>query len=102
MDPNAPTFFPLKDSIFYHFNNEPWVFCMLIYHILNFAWETPVFLTQVRAVVKNITSNEMINQHRYAYLNNSNGQFFNPFDRGIKNNIIEFFFERNKWYRPGQ
>ncbi|XP_067898885.1 uncharacterized protein [Heterodontus francisci] len=39
----------------------------------------------------NITINEHMNQKRYSYLYDENGRFHNPFNRGIKLNLMEFF-----------
>ena len=39
----------------------------------------------------NLTTNERINRKRYNYLKDGTGNFYNPFDRGVKNNILEFF-----------
>lgn len=39
----------------------------------------------------NITTNERINFKRYAYLKDGKGKYYNPYDRGYKNNILEFF-----------
>ena len=38
-----------------------------------------------------MTTNEQVNFRRYEYLKNSMGQFTNPFDRGAKENLKEFF-----------
>ena len=40
---------------------------------------------------KNITTNERINFKRYEYLKDAKGQFFNPFDVGVKTNLLQFF-----------
>ncbi|XP_064637705.1 putative ZDHHC-type palmitoyltransferase 5 [Lineus longissimus] len=40
----------------------------------------------------NLTTNERINRKRYNYLKDAQGKFFNPFDRGIKSNLKEFFY----------
>ena len=38
-----------------------------------------------------MTTNEQINWRRYDYLKNSQGLFHNPFNRGLKQNLKEFF-----------
>ena len=40
---------------------------------------------------QNITTNEMMNLHRYKYLHAEDGTFANPFDKGCWPNAIEFF-----------
>lgn len=39
----------------------------------------------------NLTTNEMINYKRYAYLRDKRGRYQNPFSRGPFLNLIEFF-----------
>lgn len=94
----GPTVFPIMDYVKENYMNEPWVFMMLIYHILNFIWESGVWLGQVRGILTNITSNEMINMTRYQHFKDSRGRIHNPFDKGVSNNIKEFCFEREKWF----
>jgi hypothetical protein len=40
---------------------------------------------------KNLTLNEQANYRRYDYLKDGIGQFSNPFDRGLKINLKEYF-----------
>ena len=39
----------------------------------------------------NLTTNERINYHRYDYLKDGKGQYYNAYDRGWKYNLLEFF-----------
>lgn len=39
----------------------------------------------------NLTTNEMFNYKRYAYLRDKRGRYQNPFSRGPILNLIEFF-----------
>lgn len=39
----------------------------------------------------NLTTNEMFNYKRYAYLRDKRGRYQNPFSRGPVLNLIEFF-----------
>jgi palmitoyltransferase len=41
-------------------------------------------------VIRNITTNELANLHRYHYLRNADGRFKNPFDKGISQNMYTF------------
>lgn len=52
-------------------------------------WGFQFYLT-----TKNLTTNEVANAGRYRYLFNSQGQYHNPFDRGMLQNILSriFFF----------
>ncbi|XP_066429869.1 uncharacterized protein [Eleutherodactylus coqui] len=38
----------------------------------------------------NITTNERVNAKRYFYLMDKTGKFYNPFDRGLRLNLLEF------------
>lgn len=54
----------------------------------------PVLLlvsSQLAQVARNITTNELMNLHRYAYLRASDGTFKNPFDKGVFRNLVSFF-----------
>ena len=44
-----------------------------------------------RQVMGNVTTNEMINWHRYPGWEGQNGAFKNPYDRGMVHNIRQFF-----------
>ncbi|XP_013072501.1 uncharacterized protein LOC106059420 isoform X1 [Biomphalaria glabrata] len=44
---------------------------------------------------RNLTLNEIINRKRYRYLRNSKGEFFNPNDRGIVENLKHYFHLEN-------
>jgi len=47
--------------------------------------------SQLGQVFSNLTTNEMINQHRYKYLQDKEGSFRNPYDKGCWPNTLEFF-----------
>mmetsp|Transcript_31944 Transcript_31944/g.69755 ORF Transcript_31944/g.69755 Transcript_31944/m.69755 type:complete len:635 (-) Transcript_31944:26-1930(-) len=47
--------------------------------------------SQLGQVFANLTTNEMINQHRYRYLHSADGSFRNPYDKGCWPNTVEFF-----------
>ncbi|CAL6334651.1 unnamed protein product [Bathycoccus prasinos] len=54
----------------------------------------PVLLlvsSQVAQVARNITTNELMNLHRYTYLRATDGTFKNPFDKGVFKNLVSFF-----------
>jgi len=60
----------------------------------------PVLLltvAQLTQVAQNVTTNELSNVHRYAYLRSADGAFANPFDRGsYARNLRAFFFAGKK------
>ena len=67
----------------------------LILRRWRFIGLNPVLLlsgSQLAQVARNITTNELMNLHRYTYLRNSDGTFHNPFDRGVFKNFVAFFF----------
>ncbi|KAM9329078.1 uncharacterized protein PAF06_019291 [Gastrophryne carolinensis] len=39
----------------------------------------------------NVTTNERMNSKKYHYLMDDSGKFYNPFDRGLLLNLLEFF-----------
>ena len=50
-------------------------------------------ISQLVQAAQNVTTNELSNAHRYAYLKASDGSFTNPFDRGsYVANLRAFFF----------
>ena len=53
------------------------------------AWR--LFTFHVSAILRNLTTNEIYNASRYAYLKDSHGRFFNPFDGGIGENFAAFW-----------
>ncbi|XP_041356884.1 palmitoyltransferase AKR1-like isoform X2 [Gigantopelta aegis] len=59
----------------------------------SFAIIVVFWMTLVHAAV-NLTTNERINRKRYQYLKDGKGNFYNPYDRGIKNNFLQFFHLR--------
>jgi len=52
---------------------------------------TAVSILMTLHAVYNITANERVNYKRYKYLMDGKGAFYNPFNRGIVNNLKEFF-----------
>ncbi|XP_005991356.3 uncharacterized protein LOC102348883 [Latimeria chalumnae] len=47
--------------------------------------------TCLYTVAVNTTTNECLNQQKYSYLKDKRGHYHNPFDRGIRRNLLEFF-----------
>uniref|UniRef100_A0A2C9JLV4 Palmitoyltransferase n=1 Tax=Biomphalaria glabrata TaxID=6526 RepID=A0A2C9JLV4_BIOGL len=50
--------------------------------------------TSIYHAAVNLTTNERINFKRYNYLKDGKGAFYNPFNRGLKNNFLEFLHLR--------
>lgn len=49
-------------------------------------------------ITANLTTNEDINKHRYAYLNSKFGGFSNPFESTVWNNISDGLFPSDNVY----
>ena len=61
--------------------------------VLNGSVLFPVLLltcAQISQVLRNITTNELANLHRYHYLRDADGRFRNPFDKGVMENLYVF------------
>ncbi|GLC60858.1 hypothetical protein PLESTB_001684100 [Pleodorina starrii] len=54
---------------------------------------------QAFCILANLTANELINQHRYNYLQDDRGGYCNRFDRGVALNCFSFWLERNSNWR---
>lgn len=39
----------------------------------------------------NMTTNERLNAKKYSYLMDGRGRFYNPYDKGLFLNLLEFF-----------
>ncbi|KAK3778765.1 hypothetical protein RRG08_013036 [Elysia crispata] len=61
------------------------ILCIVFYIIVMCLGESAIF-----QAATNITTNERINRKRYDYLKDGKGAFYNPFDRGIRLNFLEF------------
>ena len=50
----------------------------------------PLLLLQLIHASYNITTNERINRKRYDYLKDGKGRFYNPYNKGVARNLMEF------------
>jgi hypothetical protein len=67
----------------------------VILDILNDAgiisvWLGYLFLYHLKLAAINFTTNEDINKNRY-FMSNEAGKIINPYDKGIRGNLVEFF-----------
>ncbi|ESO88486.1 hypothetical protein LOTGIDRAFT_219211 [Lottia gigantea] len=62
------------------------LFLLFIYELIAFYIAC---FTVVHAGL-NLTTNERINRNRYKYLKDGKGNYYNPFNRGVKNNLLEY------------
>ncbi|KAI9120337.1 hypothetical protein K1719_007370 [Acacia pycnantha] len=82
---------------------ETWIHHMLVQHpgaIAFLVLDTFIFiaavtltLTQTSMIARNITTNEVANSKRYAYLRGPDGKFRNPYNHGCWKNCSDFFFQ---------
>lgn len=67
---------------------------LILFIAIDAAVALPVLMltaAQLAQLARNITTNELANAHRYAYLRSREGGFVNPFDQGMRRNCANFF-----------
>merc|ERR1712130_878862 len=70
----------------------PFLWATVCWYLFHACWMFPLWLVQSYQVATNLTTNEQWNKERYTYLKDPNtGVFYNPFDRGVVENIKEAF-----------
>ncbi|DBA05283.1 TPA: hypothetical protein N0F65_007445 [Lagenidium giganteum] len=60
------------------------VFCFVLVVSTGYLFGLHVFLT-----ARNLTTNELMNSHRYQHMRGADGRYRNPFDQGIVRNFTE-------------
>ena len=48
-------------------------------------------VTQLKMIASNVTTNESVNMGRYRHFRGPDGRIKNPFDMGMKRNVLQFF-----------
>jgi len=71
------------------FNNYSWLLSILLLHVLSLPFGLTVMFVQGIITVLGITTNEWSNRHRYDYLKDQNGKFYNPYSKGVVSNCME-------------
>jgi len=95
---NGPTsLIPLNKSIPFVFEQEPLIFLLAIFHLVNIGWISWLVLGLAQGIRMNMTTNEFMHANKYDYFKSS-GQFRNPFDKGVLNNIKELLFPTVDWF----
>lgn len=61
-----------------------------VFHVLASPALCMLWLRQFTCMLANITTNEMVNWHRYEYLLDRQGGFLNVFDAGVVHNVKDF------------
>ncbi|EPZ34150.1 hypothetical protein ROZALSC1DRAFT_30589, partial [Rozella allomycis CSF55] len=73
-------------------NTSPWLFASFGWTLINSLWAIILLLKHINQIISNITTNESINYLKMEYFwQDSKGNYYNPFNKGIFNNVIEFF-----------
>lgn len=73
-----------------HFGSDYWLYAVnVIGAFFSIMTSLLVVITWYQAAL-NMTTNERANCHRYEYLKDSSGKFYNPYDRGTLHNLKEF------------
>ncbi|CAN6163315.1 unnamed protein product [Urochloa humidicola] len=87
-DPDSPSSFGawIQYSAFQH----PGVVSFLAMDFFLFFGVAVLTIVQASQIARNITTNEMANSMRYAYLRGPGGRFRNPYDHGIRKNCSDF------------
>jgi len=91
---DVPSLYPLYFSIKYIVTKDPVLAFLVCCHIMHCVWEFLVWYGQAALIVKAITTNEQINWHHYKYLQDGEGGFRNPYDKGMVNNTIAFVMNK--------
>jgi ankyrin repeat protein len=90
---DAPPLWSVYNAVTFYYSREGMILCLMLFHLLNAAWEMYVYYQQWAMLLDNITANEFINMRKYGYLRGPDQQsFHNPFDKGWKANLKEFFY----------
>jgi len=63
----------------------------MIHACLVATWGLALAFEHVNLAFSNITTNEKMNQHRYSYMRDPDGNPRNPFDAGFADNCLQFF-----------
>ena len=68
------------------------VMCVLLFLYVLYAIFTLIMsIVQTKQISSNVTTNELINWHRYPGWSRQDGSFKNPYDRGLRHNLKHFF-----------
>jgi len=79
------------------FRSTGGITCFAVFDALTLLPVAFLTVAQLSQAARNITTNELSNVHRYAYLKSAEGRFANPFDRGsFARNLRAFFLVGKK------
>jgi len=74
------------------FNNYSWLLSILVLQMFSLPIGFMAIILQGVTTVYGVTTNEWLNRHRYEYLKDQNGKFYNPYSKGVFSNFMEKLF----------
>jgi len=72
---------------------NPCILTLLLWVLFNQTWLFGILAQHLIQICLNVTTNEAFNFYRYPHMN-KNGRYYNRFNKGIINNILEFISSR--------
>jgi hypothetical protein len=99
----------MESILLQHLNTYSWGFTNIglgLYYLVILLPLINLFGLHIYLSSKNLTTNEMMNSHRYEYLNSVDGGYNNPFNQGIVRNLFTrlipaSFFHESKQQKRG-
>ena len=89
---NAPRVFPLVPFLYRALQQRPYALLLLLLHIAHGVWNWSLIRTQAAALLRNLTSDELVRWRKHSYLvDSATGHFVNPLDRGRWTNVRNYF-----------
>lgn len=77
-----------------------WPVVFIVFDLILLISVAALSIGQLSQVMRNVTTNELSNWHRYRYLHGSLGEFSNPFDNGWKSNCREICWPETAQQAP--
>lgn len=88
-------------QIIQFFKCSTWVSYFTVIALFNIIWIASLCVCHVyQAIYANMTTNERLNFKRYKYFKDSDGNFRNPFNFGIMQNLVDLLDMKILCYKP--
>ncbi|CAF0707847.1 unnamed protein product [Brachionus calyciflorus] len=95
-----PTMSSMRKTVQF-FKCNTWVSYFSAIALFNLLWISALCVCHIyQAIYANITTNERLNFKRYKYFSDSNGNFTNPFNFGIIQNLVDLFEIKILCFKP--
>lgn len=89
---NAAPVLPLVPYLYTGLQQRPYALLLLLLHIAHGVWNWSLVRTQAAALMRNLTSDELVRWRKHSYLvDRATGHFVNPLDRGRWTNVKNYF-----------